>query len=121
MQVSGVYTKMVLGLLMFGVFLSGILGCGQAGSGSVIESLVSEYPAVKQGESTQVECITTATYANGLTYEWTTTAGSILGTGSIVTWTAPDVLGTYSVAVTVVDESGAEESRELSINVTKSG
>jgi hypothetical protein len=121
MRVSGACTRVIIGLLTFSVLLSGIISCGRAGSGSLIENLVSEYPAVKQGESTQIECITAPRYGNGLTYEWTATAGSILGTGSIVTWTAPDVCGTYSVAVTVVDESGAEASEELSINVTKSG
>jgi hypothetical protein len=118
---SGRHIIVIIGLLTFSIVLSGIIGCGRAGSGSLIENLVSEYPAVKQGESTQIECITAPRYGNGLTYEWTATAGSILGTGSIVTWTAPDVCGMYSVAVTVVDESGTEASRELSINVTKTG
>lgn len=121
MQVRGVYIKVILGLLALGILLSGILGCGRAGGGSLIENLVSEYPAVKQGESTHIECITAARYGSGLTYEWTATAGSILGTGSMVTWTAPDVCGTYSVAVTVLDENGNEASEELSINVTKTG
>ncbi len=121
MRMSGRHIIVIIGLLTFSIVLSGIIGCGRTGSGSLIENLVSEYPAVKQGESTQIECITAPRYGNGLTYEWTATAGSILGTGSIVTWTAPDVCGTYSVAVTVVDESGVEESGELSINVTKSG
>jgi hypothetical protein len=121
MRVSGAYIKVIIALLMFGILLSGIMSCGRAGSGSLIENLVSKYPAVKQGESTQIECITAPGYGNGLTYEWTATAGSILGTGSIVTWTAPDVCGTYSVAVTVVDESGVEASEELNIDVTKTG
>jgi hypothetical protein len=121
MQVRGVYIKVILGLLTLGVFMSCIIGCGRAGSGSIIEGLVSEYPAVKQGESTQIECITSTRYGSGFTYEWTATAGSILGTGSMVTWTAPDVCGTYSVTVTVVDESGVEASEELNIDVTKTG
>ena len=121
MQMRSVYIKVILSLLTLGVFWGCILGCGRADSGSVIQNLVSEYPAVKQGESTQIECITAARYGSGLTYEWTANAGSILGTGSIITWTAPDVCGTYSVTVTVVDENGVEASEDLDINVTKSG
>ena len=121
MQVPGIYIKAIFGLLILCIFSGAIISCGQAGSASVIENLVSELPAVKKGESTQIECITAARHGSGLTYEWTATGGSILGTGSIVYWTAPDIYGTYSVTVTVMDESGRESSRQLSINVTESG
>lgn len=120
MQVSGVHIKAVLGSLVFGCILGSIIGCGQAGGGAIIKDLITEFPAVKMQESTQVECITAAN-SDSLTYEWTATGGSIQGTGAVVTWTAPDVYGTYSVAVTVMDGGGRESSRELSINVTESG
>jgi hypothetical protein len=121
MQMPVAFIKAVLGSLVVGCVLGGIIGCGQAGSGSIIEDLIAELPAVKIEESTQIECITAAANSGGLTYEWTATGGSIQGTGAVVTWTAPDVYGTYSIAVTVTDESGRESSRELSINVTESG
>lgn len=121
MQLPVAYTKAVLGLLVLCLLLGGIVGCGQAGSGSIIKDLVTEWPAVKIEESTRVECITAAANSEGLTYEWTATGGSIQGKGAVVTWTAPDTYGSYSVAVTVTDESGRESSRELSINVTESG
>ena len=121
MRVPGVYVKAIFGLLILCIFSGAIISCGQASSAPVIENLVSELPAVKKEESTQIECITAARNDSGLTYEWAATGGSILGTGRIVTWTAPDVYGTYSVAVTVVNENGKESSRELSINVTESG
>ena len=121
MRVSSVYIKVIIGLLVLGILLGVAVGCSQASSALIIENLVSESPAVKRGESTQIECITAAGDSSGLSYEWTTTGGSILGTGSLVTWTAPNVYGTYSVAVTVVDENGSESSEELSINVTESG
>ncbi len=121
MSAPSIYIKAIIGLLILSIFSGAFIGCGQAGSALVIEDLVSELPAVKMGESTKIECITADRYGNGLTYEWTATGGSILGIGSIVTWTAPDIYGTYSVTVTVVDENGSESSRELSINVTESG
>lgn len=120
-QLPGVYIKVILGLLILSIVSGVAAGCSQDGSALVIEELVSELPAVKRGESTQVECITADRYGDGLSYEWTATGGSISGTGSIVTWTAPDIYGTYSITVTVVDENGSESSEELSINVTESG
>ena len=121
MRIPGIYIKVFLGLLIIGILAGAAISCGQAGSASMIENLVSEFPAIKKGESTQIECITAAKYGNRLSYEWTATGGSFLGTGSMVNWIAPDVYGTYSVAVTVMDESGRESSSELSINVTESG
>ena len=121
MRVPVVYIKPIICLLLLGIFSGAIISCGQTGSASIIESLVSELPAVKTGESTQIECITAAKYGRGLTYECMANGGSILGTGSIVNWTAPDEYGTYSVTVTVSDEKGRESSRELSINVSESG
>jgi len=121
MQVPIASIKAISGLLILCIFSGAIVSCSQAGSASIIENLVSELPAVKKGESTQIECITATRHGSGLTYEWAATGGSISGTGRMVTWTAPDVYGTYSVAVTVVNENGKESSRELSINVTESG
>jgi len=121
MRVPSVYIKAVIGLLIISIIAGGIISCGQAGSASLIKSLMSELPAVKKGESTRIECITTAKYGDELTYEWRSNGGSILGTGSIISWTAPDIYGTYSVAVTVTDDTGRESSSELSINVTESG
>lgn len=121
MRVPGVCTKAILCLLVLGVFSGAIISCSQAGSSPVIENLESEFPAVKKGESTTIECTIADGYGNGLTYAWTATGGSILGTGSMVNWTAPDVYGTYSVTVTVTDENGLASSRELSINVTEGG
>ncbi|HEY40471.1 MAG TPA: hypothetical protein G4O18_01275 [Dehalococcoidia bacterium] len=120
MQIHAASIRIVLGLLVIGCILGGIIGCGQAGGGSIIKDLITDLPAVKIQESTRIECITAAN-SDGLTYEWTTTGGSILGAGSIVTWTAPDVYGTYSVAVTVMDEKGRESSKDISIKVTESG
>ena len=121
MRMSSIYVKEILGLLILCVFSVAVINCSQTGGALVIEDLISEFPAVKKGESTQIECITAARYGNGLSYEWTASGGSILGTGSIVTWTAPDIYGTYLVTVTVADKSSGESSRELSINVTESG
>ena len=121
MPLSGKCVKVVICLLIVGIVLGSISSCGGNGGAPVIEDLISELPAVKKGESTRIECITDAGYRNGLSYEWTASGGSILGTGAIVTWTAPDTYGTYSITVTLMDEDGRESSRELSVNVTESG
>lgn len=121
MRTYGICIEAITGLLILGIFSGVVLACGQSGGALVIADLVSEFPAVKMGGSTQIECIVADRYGEGFNYEWTATGGSISGTGTMVTWTAPDVYGAYSVTVTATDDNGIESSRELSINVTESG
>jgi hypothetical protein len=69
-----------------------------------ITSLTSSATQVARGGSCTVSCVATDPNADDtLTYAWTATGGSISGTGSTVTWTAPTTEGSYSVTVTVSD------------------
>lgn len=52
-----------------------------------------------------------------LTYTWTSTGGSISGSGSTVTWTAPGVEGVYQLTVTVQDNGGLSATKTISILV----
>jgi len=69
----------------------------------VISKLTADPASVVSGGSTVITC--TATDANGddLTYTWTKTGGTITGTGSSITWTAPNNTSTYTITCTVSD------------------
>ncbi len=52
-----------------------------------------------------------------LTYEWEAEGGNISGSGSPVTWTAPEEPGIYNISVVVRDELDAETRTSLPIVV----
>ena len=53
-----------------------------------------------------------------LTYSWTKTGGSISGSGSSVTWTAPSTAGTYTVNCDAFDSKGSTAQQSTTITVT---
>jgi hypothetical protein len=65
----------------------------------------------------EVTCAASDPDGDELTYEWTATAGEISGTGAIVSWTAPQEVGTYSIAVVVKDGFGGEATSSVSLGV----
>jgi hypothetical protein len=68
--------------------------------------------------SVQLTCTASDPDGDELTYEWTATAGSISGTGPVVSWTAPQEVGTCDVAVVVRDGYGGQATRSVSLSVT---
>ena len=65
-----------------------------------------------------LECLAEDLDSNDiLTYEWETEGGNISGSGSSVTWTAPEELGIYNISVVVGDELDAETRTSLPIVV----
>jgi len=87
----------------------------------VIDSLIAESPEVEQAKSTAIECIAHDPDGDEISYVWTATGGNVFGQGSEVTWIAPNTCGDYSVVATVQDDLGGEDSKEISIKVTKPG
>jgi len=76
-----------------------------------------EATRVFPSESTWIICIASDRDGDELSYEWSTTAGEIHGEGGIITWTAPDYEGIYSVSVTVTDGRGGEITDHITITV----
>jgi hypothetical protein len=52
-----------------------------------------------------VECIASATNG-GLTYEWSSNGGEIVGSGPVINWIAPDISGYVTVTAKVFDDAG---------------
>ncbi len=87
----------------------------------VIESLIAEPPAVKQGGRATLKCVASDPDGDTLNYEWVAARGNISGQGFVVTWTAPNACDEYVIKVTVSDIKGSEASEELKIRVEKPG
>ncbi|MBK9256791.1 MAG: T9SS type A sorting domain-containing protein [Saprospiraceae bacterium] len=69
-----------------------------------------------QGE-VLIKCIATDANGDNLTYTWTSNAGSITGSDSIILWNAPSAEGQYTITVSVDDGKGLSDVRSLTILV----
>ena len=69
----------------------------------VIQSLTANPTEVVHGGSSTLTCTASDEDGDNLAYTWTPSSGSIPGSGSSVQWLAPQVTGSFGVAVTVSD------------------
>jgi hypothetical protein len=65
----------------------------------------------------QVVCIASDPDGDALSYNWSASGGSISGGGAAINWTAPELLGSYNVAVRVTDGRGEEVAKQIAIEV----
>lgn len=87
----------------------------------VISSLVADPTSINTGGTSTITCTASDPDEDTLTYTWTKTGGTITGSGSSVTYTAPDTEGTYIVSVTVFDGGSISVIRSIYITVTTIG
>ena len=72
---------------------------------------------VDLGGTTQLTCSASDPDEDPLTYAWSTSNGSIEGSGATVTFRAPEAAGRPTVTCTASDPDAATASRELAITV----
>ena len=65
----------------------------------------------------QVTCTASDPDGDELSYEWSSSGGSITGTGPEVIWTAPEEAGIYDVTAVVKDGYGAEDMKSVILSV----
>jgi len=82
-----------------------------------IASLTADAEWTTPSGSVQVTCSASDPDGEDLSYNWTATAGSISGTGAVVSWTAPQEVGTYSVTVVITDGYGSSATGFLTVSV----
>ena len=82
-----------------------------------ISNLTANSDTIEAGHNTIITCYATDQDSDQLTYTWTKTEGTISGSGSIVAWTAPATVGTYTITCSVSDGKGGEDSKSVSIQV----
>ncbi len=68
-----------------------------------ITSFTADTRVMKPGDEAVITVATNAVNPGELTYTWTTTGGTLAGTGATATWTAPDSDGNYQVSVSVAN------------------
>ena len=78
----------------------------------VIEKIESASQKIGLEESTTITCFASDENNDQLEYSWSASDGDILGTDSIITWTAPNSEGNYQILCQVNDGRGgiAEDS-----------
>jgi len=89
----------------------------EANQPPVINSLTVDADWVFPGGTVLVLCDAEDPDGDSLTYEWSATAGHIVGTGSEITWTAPGQTGVQSVTVVVDDGHGGSATRTVHVSV----
>ena len=85
-------------------------------SSPVITALSADHQVPILGK-TPVICDASDPNGDNLTYKWTATGGTIDGTASTVTWTAPEKGGDYDIMVVVSDSKGGSATGNVIINV----
>jgi hypothetical protein len=72
---------------------------------------------VEAGGTAEINVVAYDPDGQKLGYNFSAEAGVIIGSGSEVIWTAPDIPGEYDIRVTVTDPYGEEVSQRVSITV----
>lgn len=73
---------------------------------------------LKPGEFSKISTDAYDEDSDALIYQYTTTGGTISGDGPTITWTAPNIEGTYMITVTVNDGQLNSNSKSVSVTVS---
>jgi hypothetical protein len=88
-------------------------------SAPIISSLTATPDTVSSAGTANVVVVASDSNADPLTYNWSATAGEIVGTGASIVWTAPtvstDTIATISVIVS--DGKGGTDSADVNVQV----
>ena len=104
-----------LAILAIIVLLLG--GCVSVNHFPVITGLKAEPELIAASGSSRIECIASDEDGDELSYEWSTSGGSMDGDGAVVAWAAPESAGTYDIIVKVSDGNGQEVSDSIAVSV----
>lgn len=117
MKIKFVSASLVLVCAISIALLSSACGEQPANQTPVISGLNGDPSSVVPGDSSKVTCIASDPDGDRLSYSWSTTGGNLSGGENVVTWTAPDVVGSYSISVTVSDGQGGVADKSYTITV----
>jgi len=82
-----------------------------------ITSVVANPTSVSTGAVSIITCTASDPDGDTLSYTWSATGGTISGSGSSVSWTAPNTAGTYTINVAVSDGYGGSVQGSTSVVV----
>ena len=107
---------LVIGIVAVVVVLVVVLDTMLANHRPAIAGLEAPEKVVPNGKC-EIVCIASDRDGDALSYNWSTSGGSISGTGVAVNWTAPEEVGSYNVTVTVTDSRSGEAMDYVTIEV----
>jgi len=65
----------------------------------------------------ELECIALDPEGDAMTFTWSCTEGTFIGSGPIVTWRAPNAYGDFHIMVVVEDSKGNSSKATITIGV----
>jgi hypothetical protein len=109
--------KWIIGLAVLAIIIFPLGGCMLTNHPPIITSLKAGREIVPTSGKCQIECIASDRDGSELSYEWSASDGNIDGNGTIVTWTAPNSVGTYTITVKVSNDSGGRDVGRITLTV----
>jgi len=106
----------IIGIVVAVVVLVVVFDTLLANHQPAIASLAAPERVVPSG-SCQIVCNATDRDGDELSYNWSASAGELIGEGTTVTWMAPNSVGSYNITVTVTDGRGDEVTKQVTILV----
>jgi len=82
-----------------------------------ISNLIANPDSIIMNDSCEITCIANDPDGDNLNYVWRSTTGVIIGSGSVVSWTAPDSVGEYFITCKVLDGNDGEAIESVVIVV----
>ena len=82
-----------------------------------ISSLTPAQTQVSPSSIIEVRCVASDPEGDALSYEWAATGGSFSGTGSTVSWLAPEPCGDWDITITVKDGKGGITQSTIVVSV----
>jgi concanavalin A-like lectin/glucanase superfamily protein/type IX secretion system substrate protein len=82
-----------------------------------INKIESNPRKIDLNETSEIECLAVDEDGDLISYIWYSSVGTINGTGSKITWTAPGDDGNYFIKCTVSDPLGTSSSDSISVSV----
>jgi hypothetical protein len=111
-------SKWLVGLVLIIIAALLISGGCEANVLPVISSLsLTSQGEINPGTTVQLECDASDPNEDELSYTWSADGGTISGTGTNVSWTAPEAPGTYTINVEVDDGRDGIATDQLTITV----
>ena len=83
----------------------------------VILKLTASPRKLSPGVNSEIKCFAADSNNDHLTFNWTSSAGSISGSDSVITWTAPNSQGTFYVVCAIDDGKGGVVKDSIGLEV----
>ena len=85
----------------------------------IISGLIAQPSTLEIGHQSKLTCYAADEDKDELYYSWISAGGSILGSGTNITWIAPHQIGSYSITCEVMDSSGDKDIKSVQLFVVE--